>query len=336
MSQDIDRTDNPAPVRRSNREITLTQKAGLLLESGEGLPGISSPAQAPGVQEFNRSIDLQNPDRAAPVPRTMPVPTRTGPKPRPAAKSSTASTGADDHGLGRDKFFIYSWQYPPPKDFLKLSDACKRWKEAVDLKEKRDDIDDGADDWCDFDDELPDRAIASCFVKRAKRAFWAGRTWSQFEDEERNLNTQAPDADGKVDPEALDNERRMEIFGVIKRRLCEEIWLEALLDPTARRDSRSPAPNGPNGRHTIDPDLTPTVSERAEGIVAKTRNREGNVEPWYEGEKVNPNGIRNAIEGYRVDRIIAQRNQQQIRFQEWLQSTQRLRREGPSARDGNN
>lgn len=57
-------------------------------------------------------------------------------------------------------------------------------------------------------------------MHRAKRAFWAGKSWREFEAEEASVQMQK-----KVE------EVRLAVFDVLKYRLCEEIWLEPYQPP---------------------------------------------------------------------------------------------------------
>ena len=204
-------------------------------------------------------------------------------------------------GLGPDKFAIYFWKTPRPTDFLNLPDARKRWKADMDKAERQKDIDDGADDWDGFDNNLPNRGIASCFLKRARRAFWAGKGWEEFEMKERNLRPQTLTKNGVADPDALDNARRMEIFEAIKERLCEEIWLKAYVKDLPSDDSSSAMVARPRSKIVIT-NLEPTKEDRSEGIVAWSRSREGVAEPWYAWETVNPSGLETMLQYYRAPR----------------------------------
>jgi adenine specific DNA methylase Mod len=93
----------------------------------------------------------------------------------------------------------------------------------VDKAERQNDIDDGADDWDGFDNNLSSRGIASCFMKRAKRAFWAGKTWKEFEIEERSLSSQTLRKDGVAEPHALDNALRGHQAATLRRDLAQAL-----------------------------------------------------------------------------------------------------------------
>jgi hypothetical protein len=302
MSQNSDEEDSPAEPRRGRRKKKLSQRAADAIQAhGEVIPGISPKrAQSPD-NDPNAYHPLLSTAQAQPSARipNMANQSKIAKLPPPKARAKPIRTSAEHYELGPDQFAIYFWQTPIPKDFLDLPDSRKSWKARIDRVEKQKDLDDGADDWQGFNNNLANRSIASCFMKRAKRAFWARKSWKEFENQERSLSSVTVDARGRPDPEALDNDRRMEIFEVIKVRLCEEIWLEPYVPEVSKKDSKSPIPansgvrsNTPNA---VDNEPEPSKEERTDGIVRRTRNREGAAEPWYEGETINPSGIQNGI-----------------------------------------
>lgn len=139
-----------------------------------------------------------------------------------------------------EKLKIYDWPYPLPSDFLNLHQWQRDWKAKTDTKEAEMDCDPELDDW----HELSGRpesyfplsmkyAIAGSWIKHAKRAFRAGKSWKDFETEERELDSQSQ-AKEIQDPIrrkdelswALSNDYRLKIFDLVKVRLCNEIWLE--------------------------------------------------------------------------------------------------------------
>ncbi|KXT14439.1 hypothetical protein AC579_8372 [Pseudocercospora musae] len=159
---------------------------------------------------------------------------------------------------------IYTWPPPnPPRSFLNLSESNRRWKNRKDEEERMTDFDDGADDWEGYDGDAnlydgPEglvSAIASTFVKRAKRAFWKGHSWADFEAAELgfDLKEAVEATDDELERrfrefEPLSNDLRLDVFDQIKERLCNEIWLEQYAPSrpstangnTIRRDSRAP------------------------------------------------------------------------------------------------
>ncbi|EME86409.1 uncharacterized protein MYCFIDRAFT_194479 [Pseudocercospora fijiensis CIRAD86] len=161
---------------------------------------------------------------------------------------------------------IYQWPTPnPPKSFLDLSGSNRRWKNRKDEEEQAADAEDGVDDWEAYDGDAnmyggPEgiaNAVASTFVKRAKRAFWKGQTWEEFEAAELGFNlkeaVEASDDQSQrrvLEFEPLNNGLRLDVFDRIKERLCNEIWLEAyppsrpytVNGATSRRDTRAPTP----------------------------------------------------------------------------------------------
>ena len=300
MSQNSDEEDSPAEPRRGRRKKKLSQRAADAIEAqGEVIPGISSER---ALSPDNPLNDAYHPLLSTPIAQpSARLPNMANQSKIATAKARPVRTSADHYGLGPGRFDIYVWEYPPPKSFLNLPDSRRRWKARIDSHEKQKDIDDGADDWAACDNSLSNRGIASCFMTRAKRAFWAGKSWKEFENQERSLSSEAVIAAGRSDPKALDNDRRMEIFAAIKVRLCEEIWLEACVlelpkknsksRVAAKRDVRNNTPNA------VDDELEPSKEDRANGIVRWTRNREGVAEPWYPGEVANPSGVQNGIRG---------------------------------------
>ncbi|KAF7189048.1 hypothetical protein HII31_09470 [Pseudocercospora fuligena] len=158
---------------------------------------------------------------------------------------------------------IYTWPPPhPPRSFLNLSESNRRWKNRKDEAEQMTDFDDGADDWEGYDGDAdlyggPEglvSAIASTFVKRAKRAFWKGHSWADFEAAELSFDLkEAVEAtDDELERrfrefEPLSNDLRLGVFDQIKERLCNEIWLEQYVPSrpslananNIRRDSRA-------------------------------------------------------------------------------------------------
>ena len=318
MSQNSDEEDTPAEPRRGRRKKKLSQRAVDAIQAqGEDIPGISPERALSPDDPLNSRISLPSTPRAQSSARqpNMANQSKIARLPLPKAKARDARLTADDYGLGSDQFAIYFWKTPRPKDFLDLPDYHRTWKARIDRVQKQQDIDDDADDWQGFDNSLSNRSIASCFMNCAKRAFWARKSWKEFEDEERGLSSQTVDAGGKQDPEALDNDRRMEIFEAIKIRLCEEIWLEPYVPELPKKDSKSPMPTskgvGGNAPDVVDNKTPPNKEERAEGIVAVTRNRDGAAEPWYEGEPVNPSGIQKGIR-YWQEIVQQERRQRRI------------------------
>ena len=288
------------PLRRGSRYKKVSKKAESILDAGQTVPGISPDRKA-------RSASPDSPP--------MPTPRDTARTTPMAAQSKMAR---DHYGLGPEKFAIYFWKTPRPKDFLNLPDSRKRWKADVDRAERQKDIDDGADDWDGFDNNISNRGIASCFMKRAKRAFWAGKSWEDFEIQETSLSSQTLGRGGVADPDALDNARRMEIFDAMKERLCEEIWLQPYLGDLPSKNSKPPKATAARS-NAVTEKLEPIKEDRADGIVAWSRSREGAAEPWYKGETINPSGLENTMQYYRAQSMAEQ-----------AQSWQRSRQQQPA------
>jgi hypothetical protein len=163
------------------------------------------------------------------------------PKEAPTVKKDNQKKSVPvDPDFSAARFHIYNWERPIPTDFLNLSDSWKAAKAFVDGEEgERDDAPE-LDDWhefCGTDSMLlpiPLKlGIALNFVGRAKRAYRAGRTFADFEQEELAIDSKAG-ANAIKDPveraialkSALDNDIRLYVYEQLKARLCHEIWLE--------------------------------------------------------------------------------------------------------------
>lgn len=298
MSQSsADNEGNSPPLRRGRRYKKASQKAESILNSGEAVPGIS-PDRDVGSRSSDR---LPATSTAGDIAREVPIARAAG----MASRGGSGGASAGIYGLGPDKFAIYFWKVPRPTDFLNLSNSRKRWKADMDRAESQKDIDDRADDWEEFDNNLADRGIASCFMKRAKRMYWAGKTWKEFEEQERNLKLQAFNGDGDAESYTLDNARRIKIFEALKERLCEEIWLQPYVGDQSS-NNRKPAKAATRKPKIVTEHLEPNKEDRANGIVARTRNREGAAETWYAGETINPSGLQNMLQAYRADSMTEQ------------------------------
>ncbi len=272
---------------RPKRTIKKTQRAQEIIDSGEVVPGLPSPCTS---------------EEAAFTPTTSAM-ARKG----AVSDDTPAVRSRDEIPAGTtpiptftpQEFIIYYWQFPTPKNFLKLSDSRKNWKRKIDEQEKTQYIDDGCDDWYEFCGNrasypAKDRngfamefAVASSFLKRAKRAFWAGQSWTAFEFQERIIDSEMQ-AKQDLDPkrqallleEALDNKLRLAIFDALKRRLCEEIWLEAYIDPPGLVKLQLPK------KDSKVPNLIPTT----EGVLDMTT---GKMVPNVDAEE-----LKRATAGY--------------------------------------
>ncbi|PPJ58877.1 hypothetical protein CBER1_04462 [Cercospora berteroae] len=147
-----------------------------------------------------------------------------------------------------ENLLIGRWN-PPAMDFSSFPDisgARRAEKARRDEVDRRAYVDDGSDDWYGFEGRVASytepwgkdngqmaRAIASNFMNRAKVAHWASRKWADFEDDELTIRTQAA-AHAEPDPvkrmellaDSLCEVSRLEVFELIKERLCNEIFLE--------------------------------------------------------------------------------------------------------------
>lgn len=134
---------------------------------------------------------------------------------------------------------IYFWEYPYPRDFLRLSKRRKAWKDDVDARESVDD-DDSLDNWEHFvgkaslyDDRALELVVARTLIRRGKRAYRSGISWQDFEAEEITIDsTSVARGESTLKKRrlamsmALDDKTRLAVFDAMKVRLCHEIWLQ--------------------------------------------------------------------------------------------------------------
>ncbi|GAB1736340.1 hypothetical protein NU219Hw_g7004t1 [Hortaea werneckii] len=217
---------------------------------------------------------------------------------------------------------IYDWPIPSPRDFTKLTDPQRRWKEACDntfaSTDKANPFD--FDDWQTFAGN-PDHyvqwnnftsAVASAFVVRGKRAFVAGVSWKDYVDQElqedsedsaRKQALQQPQKKATIMSEALKNTTRLCVFSHIAVRLCNEIWLEecvsvpkieALLD-----EERAPNVNEKRDSKMVDNNID-ALSADGKSAGAKEQGRginTGRPDPvygWPIGARIDAKGRRMA------------------------------------------
>lgn len=244
--------------RRSARKKRRTLKVKDIKESGEqiaGLTALDSSSETERRPSSDSTIFGHQPGLKNPVSSDMPAFIS-----KPIFGSvSRIPQGAFD----ADKLAVYFWQSPHPKTFLNLSASQKAWKERVDQEDAMIDFDDGADDWCEISgnpvDYIDHRRnglaveyrVASTFIKRAKRAFRAGKTWEEFELDERTIDSgsKAGEPDfWRAEPlieQPLDNNLRLAVFDMLKPRLCEEIWLRPYQAPAANAEPPAPVVQPP-------------------------------------------------------------------------------------------
>ena len=302
MSFNEDENDNSIAARRPRRNIRLSQKAVDIVGTGEGFPGIASPDTHLQADYFSAPIATTAPTSAmvAMSRRTSPI--------------KTDNLKAERYRLGifsPEKFAIYHWEYPRPKSFLNLSESRRAWKRRTDEQEAANDIDDGSDDWECFSDTSGNHCVARTFVQRAKRVFRSGRSWEEFEEQERSINSEVATASATTSQHQLNNAFRLEVFDMLKRRLREEIWLEPYTDPPGlvrlplpRKDSVMPSVNGPGGRRLLPGSgriMEPLPQEAERGIAAWTFNRVGEWEPRYADEKKVSSGVEHFMQYWRAE-----------------------------------
>ncbi|KAI7477647.1 hypothetical protein KC351_g8744 [Hortaea werneckii] len=215
--------------------------------------------QFPGYSEFSPSAPLRNMKKGGGTGLANPLTDISGPK-------------------WAKQLVIYDWPVPYPKDFTKLSDSQRRWKEASDnafaSKDKSTPFD--FDDWQTFAGD-PDHyvqwdnffsAVASTFVVRGKCAFVAGVSWKDFVDQEleedsedtaRKQALQHPQKKTTIMSEALKNKTRLIVFSHIAVRLCNEIWLEKCVSvpkiDALLNGERAPQTNEKSDSKTVDNDV---------------------------------------------------------------------------------
>ena len=324
------KNDTTSTNTRSKRIIKPSQRAVDIAQSGEdvpGLPSISSPAD-PDKTFF---ADISNPVDGSASPG--------GSANMSAVIGKPGGTSTADHFLPVfewPRFCIYMWQPPRPKDFLNLPESRKACKRRTDDQEKSRDIDDGSDDWYEFSGIREDynrlndasigefrmeHVIAGTFVKRAKRAFWAGKNWEEFEFQERTTNTEAQ-ARAERDPKRrkllmecmLDNSLRLAIFDRLKKRLCEEIWLEEYHEAPGlvrfkmpKKDSKvSSFTGGPYADLSQQqPAVEPTAAERENGVTGWQMDGLGHRQPLYGEETELPSGMGSFIRNMNAQREAA-------------------------------
>lgn len=286
--------DGSIATGRPKRNIKLTHKAEEILQTGEGIPGILSPNER--TEEYFSQTNLSSVSSMAG--------TLTDSE-RIRGKRTQSPTFAPD------KFAIYHWEIPRPRDFLNLSESRKAWKRRTDEQEKATDIDDGSDDWEEYADDRDKHCVGRTFVNRAKRAFWRGKTWEEFEDQERRIDSEARTASGPATPYQLDNAFRLEVFDSLKRRLCEEIWLEPYKDPPGlvrlpipRSDSPMASAGGADAKRFVAGTggrlLEPSEEEAERGVVSWSRNSDREWEPRYQDEQLGAPGMSNFLQHWRT------------------------------------
>lgn len=316
------RRDSSPKKGRGYRTVQKSKKAEEILASGLTLAGLP-----PSSSETEQPVTMSQP-QAAGVKRSRGRPSKAS---DPVAKLANAAgpttveyCGSIFHipSFGSDTRRIYFWPYPYPKSFVDLTDNFRKFKEQTDKEEQEKDINDGADDWDMFagpfdrggDNKNVFSMAASVFVKQAKRAFWADKTWEQFEKEQLLA---------KTDEEELPNKIRLAIYHKLKTRLCEEIWSQAYPADEAAQDSKIPSPeveearaksrNAPKASGAVQkgdnktlPSTSkrprieaPTAEQAAKGITGIATDRFGVQQPLYEGETEAPSMDRHLAEARR-------------------------------------
>ncbi len=270
--------DSNAPIpalRQSGRTRKITQKA---VESAEAI--------GPGLR-----LSLTNDED---VPETTTLPAMP---PNDRSRVARPPPGSPlEELLGPDKFMIYPWPAPRPKDFTAPPPSHRGWKVAQDARDEARDVDDGSDEWYAFSDDGDRRCIARAFVNRAKRAFWARRPWSGFAEAERSSYNEAEAK--QRSSIVMSNKLRLEVWHALKGRLCEEIWGQPCVDARAlvklslgkKAGDRTvtTAKGSAKSKRRI---LPPTEEEAGCGVAGWSVDPDGTQQPFYEGEIEAPNGL---------------------------------------------
>lgn len=200
---------------------------------------------------------------------------------------------------------IYDWPVPSPRDFTKLTDGQRRWKELRDnafaSKDKANPFD--FDDWQTFAGN-PDHyvqwnnftsAVASAFVVRSKRAFIAGVSWKDYVDQElqedsedtaRKQALQQPQNKATIMSEALKNMTRLCVFSHIAVRLCNEIWLEKCVSvpkiEALLKEERAPHIDEKRDSKMVDNDIDALSADKSAGAKEQRRGiTTGRPDPVY-------------------------------------------------------
>ncbi|KAF2479601.1 hypothetical protein BDY17DRAFT_327554 [Neohortaea acidophila] len=314
------------------RSVKRTQKAQELLDAGEHVPGLGMPDQATEPPKVRPALTQTAPQKTAKVtPASRLAQTRAPPAagtplssvPRRLQQATQVNNPKMDSMtiplFNPDTLRIYPWQPPYPTRFTALSDDRKNEKYKMDDAGKWEDINDGADEWSEFCGDRScypandhrggsamEYCIASTFVHRAKRAYWSGKSWEEFEFDERTIDSEEQartEADGDKRAvclaTALDNRLRIAVFEGLKGRLCSEIWLKEHpgLPSVVRTkvecwDSREPTPTLQVPRLTDEEArAAPTTVERGRGIVFWSIDATGLRQPVYEDERKRPSGM---------------------------------------------
>ncbi|RMY72704.1 hypothetical protein D0863_04335 [Hortaea werneckii] len=230
----------------------------------------------PGYSEISPSAPLRTMKKSGGAGQANPLTDMSGPK-------------------WAKQLVIYDWPVPYPKDFTKLTDSQRLWKEACDnafaRKDKSTPFD--FDDWQTFAGN-PDHyvqwnnflsAVASTFVVRGKRAFVAGVSWKDFVDQElqedsedtaRKQALQQPQKKTTIMREALKNTTRLCVFSHIAVRLCNEIWLEKCVSvpkiDALLNEKRAPQINEKRDSKMVDNDIDAlSTGDRSAGAEEQGR-----------------------------------------------------------------
>lgn len=258
-------------ARRSKRSIRLSLKARQAEDDDYHPSGSTIPAAA-------RRISQQEEEVAAMA------------KSKSSRRSTPARSIQHDGPFSPARYYIYFWPVPRPRDFTNLSDSQRHWKREADEEEEAADVDTGIDDWYDHSAHTTERIIAHTFKTRAKRAFWAGKTWAEFVLSEKEAYSEVEAK--KFSDDYLSAELRWEVWAELKRRLCEEIWSQPYADPPKivmrPRSSIGSRHNTPwmeasgSRAGTMDP--------RTEGSPSHIDEERDRVEPMDEQEDDNKRG----------------------------------------------
>lgn len=186
----------PEAKGRGQREKRPTQKVKDNLEAGDTVnPSVlSQPAESDVISSTHidatvgpAAPEMLSSDRSRKRPAPSPAPDRPFGTKYPESEPAEPTISLPSYSPKTTR--IYAWPCPSPKSFVALKPHERRWKADLDAADKSQDVDDGLEEWEYFavsfvpggDNKEFFSAVGSVFIKRAKRAFWAGKSWAQFE-----------------------------------------------------------------------------------------------------------------------------------------------------------
>lgn len=181
------REKRPTQKVKDNLEAEGTVNPSMLSQPADSDMVSSTPTDAPVGPAIPEMLSTEGPRK-----RAAPSPAPDGPVGSEYAESEPGEPAGPTTSLPSFSPMttrIYAWPYPQPKSFVALRPHERRWKNDLDAADRSQDVDDGLEEWEYFaisfvpggDNREVFSAVGSVFVKRAKRALWAGKSWAEFE-----------------------------------------------------------------------------------------------------------------------------------------------------------